>query len=103
MKTIGRIVLILLVAAVIGGGILLVVNANSSSLAIGRDRPGGGDFRRAEALPGGFREGFRPEDGRGRGGFWIADVVKNLGIISLLVALIVVPRRLLRKSRPAIR
>lgn len=109
MKTIGRILIILLAALVVVGAVGTLVNNG----VIGGQGPGG-------------REGDRPDfgardddDGRGReirhrpegdfgereggrgepDGFFLPGLLKNLGIITLIVALVVLSQKLWSRVR----
>ncbi len=109
MKTLGRILIILMVFAAVIGITYIVVNAGSSSTSAnmpafergdeGRQRPEGGQLQ--------FSNGERPEFPGGgpefgregpRGGGWIFGLIKNIGIIGIIVALIAVPRSLIRRK-----
>jgi hypothetical protein len=110
MKTLGRVLIILFAAALITGAMLALVNGNGSSSAMPFDRPGGAEFRPQGDAPsgempeGGFPEGMRPgrggEGGRGGAGGtrWMFGLVKNVGVIALLVAVIVIPKSLFKKK-----
>jgi hypothetical protein len=90
MKTLGRILIILTAFALVMGITYTVVSAASSAAgapAFGRGEEG---FPRAEGVrpqsPGGEGREFRGP----RGGLrWILGVVKNIGIIAIIVALVV--------------
>ncbi len=94
MKILGRIILILLVFALVMGLTYVLVkvggpSAGTAAPAFGRDA---GVFR-----PGGARPEFRGErDGRGAG--WIFGMIRNIGIIAVIVALIVIPKNIGRKK-----
>lgn len=91
MKTFGRIIIILAMFALVMGITYAVVNGNGSS---------------SSELPQ-FPNGERPEfDGRfeGRpegGGGWAFGLIKNLGIVATVTALIAVPRNWMRNKRTA--
>ncbi len=89
MKTLGRIVIILCAFALVMGLTYVVVNAGSSSTAstapaFGRDT----GFR-----PAGTRREFH---GEGSGG-WMFGMIRNAGIIAVVVALVAVPKSIGRK------
>ncbi len=93
MKIFGRIILILLAFALVMGLTYVVVRAGGSSAgtaapAFGRDAR---LFR-----PDGARPEFRGERD-GRGGGWILGMIKNVGIIALIVALVVIPKNIGRR------
>lgn len=107
MKTLGRILIILAVFSLVMGIMYVVVNAGSSGSsgdAPQFDRPFPSDEERP-ALPDGQRPDFpggeRPEFREGSGFGWIAGAVKNIGIIAIVVALIVVPKGWMEKRRKA--
>jgi hypothetical protein len=110
MKILGRIVIILAVFALVMGIAYTVVNARGSSgpgptpgFQPGKERfsqsnagqgfPGGG----RPAFPGGDRNESRGEHGIG----WLFGVIKNIAVIGIIVALIVVPKGWLEKKRRA--
>jgi hypothetical protein len=112
MKTIGRILIILAVTALITAAMYFAVNASGSGLS--------SDFRRGreQFQPGGtFPNGARPEGSRpnfeggrpgreggedGPGGLgWTLGWIKDLGVIAVLVAIIVLPKRLGKRKRLA--
>lgn len=102
MKTLGRILIILAVFAAVMGITYVIVNAGGTSTAANMPA-----FERGERgpLPDGerpqfangqrpeFREGERHEFGEGQGGGrWIFGMIKNVGIIAVITALIVIPK-----------
>ncbi|HMB22072.1 MAG: hypothetical protein ACM33V_01320 [Chloroflexota bacterium] len=102
MKTLGRILIILAIFAAVMGITYLIVNAGGTSTAANMPA-----FERGErgSMPDGeraqFADGQRPEfrddemrefgDGQG-GGRWIFGMIKNVGIIAVITALIVIPK-----------
>ncbi len=93
MKTLGRIILILLAFALVMGLAYVLVkvggpSAGTAASAFGRDA----GFSR----PDGVRLGFRGERD-GRGGGWMFGMIKNVGIIALIVALVVIPKNIGRR------
>jgi hypothetical protein len=93
MKTFVRILIILMVFTITMGITYTVVNASSSSsptsaLTVVR----GEGFARPT--------GERPEmdDGGMRGSGWLLGMVKNLGIVAIIVVLITVPKSLMRRK-----
>lgn len=96
MKTLGRIVIIVAVMALVMGIAYAAVSAGgSSSISSGETRfePGG-------RPP--FREGdFDGErlEGREGGGGWMFGLIKNVGVIAVVVTLIVFPKSISRKRR----
>lgn len=102
MKTIGRILIILAVFSALSGLMVLAVNASGASAA-----PAGFDGDPSQLRPEGDRvrpEGgeFRPEHGErgGAGGSrWVFGLVKNVGIMAVLVTLIALPKNLAKKKR----
>ena len=103
MKTVGRILIIVTITMLIGAGLYFLVTANASSVTPG-GFPGGEEFRPGGELPafdGQRPEGFRPE-GRERGemeGGWTFGLVKNIGVIAILVTVIVLPSSMRKKKR----
>jgi len=109
MKTLGRILLILAVFTIVMGITYFVVNTGSSSTSANVpafERDNGRGFRSEGGQPQ-FFNGQRPEftgdqraefDGAGpRGGGWMFGMIRNAGIIFVIVALIVVPKSMWRK------
>jgi hypothetical protein len=106
MKIIGRTLIILAVFSALSGLMVLAVNASGTSAA-----PAGFNDAPSQFRPEGDGDGdeirpeggeFRPEHG-GRGGAggsrWVFGLVKNVGVMAVLVALIVLPRNLAKKKR----
>jgi hypothetical protein len=99
MKTIGRILIILAVFSIFAGLIVLAVNASGSNApdfsGAPQFRPGGGDGIRPEG------DGNRPERDRGGAGGprWMFDLVKNVGVVAVLVTIIVWPKSIAKKRR----
>ena len=95
MKTLGRIVIILVAFALVMGITYTVVNAASSAMGAPAFERGG------EGLP--RPEGARPPNGEGRefrgaGGIrWILGIVKNTGLIAIIVALVIWLKDFMRK------
>lgn len=90
MKTLGRIIVILCAFALVMGLTYMVVNAGSSSAvtaapAFERDR-------------GGAPDGARPEFHEERSGGWMFGVIKNVGILAVVVALVTVPKNIWRRK-----
>ena len=110
MKTIGRIFIILVAFVIVMGVTYGIVNASGTSTGMpqleNRERPQfeNGEMPQFEAgerpeLPGGQFEG-RPEGGRERGGGgWMVGLIKNVGILTIVVALIAVPRSIMRNKK----
>ena len=105
MKTLGRLLVIVTVAVLIAVGLYFLVTANASNLTSG-GFPRGEEFRPGELLP--ALAGQRPEgshsEGSERGEFeggWIFGVIKNVGVIAILVTIIVWPSSLRKKKRLA--
>ena len=101
MKTIGRILIILAVfALVMGITFVIVKDSSSSSLGVtprfeqanGRFAPPDGE---RPAFPGGGQD-FR---GEGEGGGWLFEALRNIAIIGIIVALIVVPKSWIQKRK----
>ncbi len=114
MKTIGRILIILVVTALIGGAMYAIVNASGFSANMPfRGGPDGERFRQNGQVPQGqgFQPGgdfpnrnqFRPEGGReGRGGGGLLfGMLRNTLIVAVIVALIAVPKSIMRANRRA--
>ena len=106
MKIVGRILIILAVLALVMGITYVIVNTRGSS-APGFE-PGNERFSASNGAPPGFPEGGRPEfPGGGRnefrgergGGGWLLEALKNIAIIGIIVALIVVPKSWIQKRK----
>jgi hypothetical protein len=102
MKILGRILIILAVFLALSGLMVIGVNASGANAPdFNGSRPG---FR-----PGGDGNQFRPDGGQNRhergdrGGAiglrWVFGVIKNVGVIALLVTLIVWPKSIAKKKR----
>ena len=74
-KTIGRIVIILVVAGII----IFALSALTSSTS-GGIQPSGFESNLATGAP-----AFRPERGEAEGGFGLLEIVKNVGVIGLII------------------
>jgi hypothetical protein len=107
MKTIIRVLIILAVFSALAGLMVLAVSASGANApdfgnTLPQIRPGGDT---------GFNPGneFRPEGNQNRpergerGGFggprWLSGLVKNVGVIAVLVVLIVWPRNVAKKKK----
>ena len=106
MKTLGRILIILLAFAIIMGITYAVVNAGSSSATAPAFERGEG-FPQADGAQLQFPNGERPEFPGGErtefGGGWMFGLVRNIGIVAMIVALIAVPKSLLRRKSATVR
>ncbi len=89
MKTLGRIVIIVCAFALVMGFVYVAVNASSS--ATGSTAPTFG--RDGFSRPSGARREFHSEGGGG----WMFGMIKNVGIIAVIVALITIPKSIGRK------
>lgn len=102
MKTLGRILVILVAFTMVMGITYAAVNASNSSISADMpmfERGGGGQSRPENGQPE-FSSGERHEGPRGGG--WMFGLIKNAGIVAIIVALIAVPRSLTRrKPNPA--
>jgi hypothetical protein len=102
MKTIGRILIILAVTVLVAGALYLIVNAGGTGTASTFPQRG---EQFASSLN--FEAGARPEfEGGGReprqlGVGWAFSLLKNVGVISLLVAILVLPKGLAKRKRLA--
>lgn len=102
MKTLGRILIILAVTALVAGALYLIVNAGGAGTA--SNFPQSGEQFASTRT---FEAGARPEfEGGGReprelGGGWAFGLLKNMGVISLLVAILVLPKGLAKRKRLA--
>ncbi len=97
MKTLGRIFIILMVTALITAALYTMVNAN------GTGTPSDFPQRGEQFQPGGSRPDFeagRAERDEMRGG-WMFGLTKNLGVVSLLVAIMILPKSLGKRKRLA--
>jgi hypothetical protein len=109
VKTLGRILIILLAAALVTGAWLALVNGVGTNLSTSFERRGQTEFRppQRDQAPAGspeYSEGMRPgrEESRG-GGLSLArltaGLVKNVGVMAVLVAVVVLPKSLLDRRR----
>ena len=97
MKTFGRILVIVVAFAVVMGLMYFTVNGSSNnSNTQSFDRP---QFQGDGFNPNGPRPEFRGERDGGGGFGWIAGMIKNIGIVAVLVALIVLPKNFLQQQR----
>jgi hypothetical protein len=98
MKTIGRILIILVVFSILAGLMVTVVNASGATTS---NFSGSRQFR-----PDGGGQRFRPGHDRGGSGGagWIFGLVKNLGVMAIIVTLIAWPKSIAkkRKKRPVV-
>jgi hypothetical protein len=110
MKTLGRILIILLATAIVTGAWVALVNGIGANVSVPFDRPGGAEFRpqqQGNQPPAGFPEGGFPQGerfdrergGGGSMGRFALGMVKNVGIMAVLVALIVIPKSLFSQKR----
>lgn len=97
MKTLGRVLIILMVFAIVMGITYVVVNAGSSSTST--NTPAFDQGFRPDGVSSQFPNGQRPafRDRGPRGGGWMFGMVKNVGIITVIVALITVPKSIRQK------
>jgi hypothetical protein len=111
MKIVGRILLILVVFVLVMGITYVIVNARSSSSSgvPPRFEQANGRFAPPDGAPPGFENGERPDfpgggrefrGERGSGG-WLFGALKNIAIIGIIVALIVVPKSWIQKRKKA--
>jgi hypothetical protein len=112
MKMIGRILIILAVFALIMGITYVVINSRrpSGSGFIQVFEPGNRQFAPPDGAAPGVQNGERPEfPGGGRnefrgergGGGWLFGALRNIAIIGLIVALVVIPKAWTQKRRRA--
>jgi hypothetical protein len=104
MKILGRILLILVVMGIVMGVTYAAVSAGGSAGLPGaepRFEGGRPPFDRGGEPP--FREGrFEGRGPEGReGGGWMFGLIKNVGVIAVVVTLIVFPKSVARKRRRA--
>lgn len=102
MKTLGRILIILAVTALVAGALYLIVNAGGTGAAANFPQRGE-QFASTRTFEGGARpefEGGRPERGE-MGGGWAFGLIKNVGIIALLVTILALPKALAKRKRLA--
>jgi hypothetical protein len=99
MKTVGRILIILTASVIVMGITYAALSASSSSTSANSPaiERGGEDLRTFI--------GERPEfGGEGpRGGGWMFGLIKNVGIVAFIVALVVIPKNLLRRKTIPVR
>jgi hypothetical protein len=106
MKTLGRILIIVAAFVLVLGITSLVVNSTSSSTtapAFERGGEGLPQFPNSERpeFPGGERPEFR---GAGpRGGGWMFGLVRNIGVIAIIVALLAVTKSFQRRKAVPVR
>ena len=99
MKTISRILIILAVFSIFAGLMMVAVNASGSNApdfnGAPQFRPGGGDGVRPEGVQ------YRPERGElgGGGSGWMFGLIKNIGLMAILVTIIVWPRSAAKKRK----
>jgi hypothetical protein len=101
MKTIGRILVILAVFSAFAGLMVVAVNASGSNAP---DFGGAPQFR-----PNAGQDGVRPggdenrpergERGASGGPRWMFGLIKNVGILALLVTIIVWPKSVAKKKK----
>ena len=95
MKTPGRILIILVVFAIVMGITYVAVNASGLSSSMDMPQFEGGE---RPVPPSGQFEG-RSEGREGGGGGLMFGLIKNVGIIAILVAIIVVPKNIFRRRK----
>ena len=100
MKTIGRILIILAVFSVFAGLMVVAVNASGANTPAADGAPSqlrpGGDGARPEG------DGNRPERGErdGAGGSrWMFGLIKNMGVMAVLVTIIAWPKSIAKKKK----
>jgi hypothetical protein len=109
MKTIGRILLIMAVFSILSGLMVVAVNANGQQSIASSDFYGAPSQFRTEGDGDEDGDGIRPGGGEvrgergGRGGAggsrWIFGLLKNVGVMALVVTVIALPRSLGKKKR----
>ncbi len=103
MKTLGRILIIVLAFALVMGGTYYMVNTgsnNSNAPAFDRGSfDGNPQFQGAGFNANGPRPEFRGERDRRGGGGWMFGLIKNIGIVAVIVALIVLPKNFFQQQR----
>jgi hypothetical protein len=102
MKTLGRILIILAVFSVLAGLMVLGVNASGGSTSALDGAP-------SQLRPGGDSNQFRPEGDQNRpdrgerggagGSRWMFGVIKNVGVMALLVTVIAWPKSIAKKKK----
>lgn len=106
MKTLGRILIILVAFALVMGTMYVAVNnagrasTNGARQFENSRRPfaADGQFQLGQRPPDGSFEGRREGGERGGGG-WMFGLIKNVGIIAVVVALIALPRGWMRNRK----
>jgi hypothetical protein len=99
MKTLGRILLILAVFVALSGLMMVAVNASGTNApdfsGAPQFRPGGDDGVRPEG------DQNRPERGdrEGVGPRWMFGLIKNIGVMAVLVKVIVWPKSVAKKKK----
>ena len=106
MKTLGRIFIILAVTALLTVALYFVVNASGTGTRSDFRQRGDQFQPTGQFQPGGARPNF--EGGRGErggegggGGGWIFGLIKNMGVVALLVAILILPKGLAKRKRLA--
>lgn len=100
MKTLGRIVIILAAFFILSGVMIWAVNSSGASAASADFDGAPPQFRDAEE-GGEHAEGgeFRPERGEGGGSRWMFGLIKNVGVMAILVTLIALPKSISKKKK----
>lgn len=101
MKTLGRVLIILVVFSALSALMVLTVNASGTS-AVPADFNGEPpqQFRpQGDGDDGAFRPERHDRDGGGGGSRWMFGLVKNVGVMAMLVVLIVLPRSIAKKKK----
>ncbi len=107
MKTIGRILIILAVFLAVSGLMVVAVNASGANApdfdGDAQFRPGGENGTRPEGngvMPeGGQNRPERHEGGPGGGPRWMFGLIKNMGVMAVVVVLIAWPRSAAKKKK----
>jgi hypothetical protein len=109
MKTLGRILIILAVFALAMGVTYVIVNAGSSSSsgALPAFGQGNGRFAPQDGASG-FADGTQPNftgrernesDGERGGSGWLLGAIRNILVIGMIVAIIVLPKSWMEKRK----
>jgi hypothetical protein len=103
MKIIGRILIILVVFAALSGLMVAGVNASGSNApdfdGASQFRPDGGEGLRPEGDENRPDRGERSERGGAGGSRWMFGLLKNVGVMAVLVTIIAWPKSVAKKKR----
>jgi hypothetical protein len=102
MKTLGRVLIILAVFSILAGLMVTIVNASGMNQPNFDSDGAQTEFRPSNDSEGGLpfpSEEERTERGDFVGSRWAFGLIKNVGVIAVLVAVIVWPRNAMKRKR----